>query len=238
MVLQLDPDKDDAEQKLRMALEKQFAAELEKALREQMNDLIPPTASDDEVRQAPANVSATSGPVRDALYRNLARGADLGVSVAFDQLQSIGMGFDWTLAHTEAMKFASTYSFDLIKGMNATTQAQMQTAIDEWFRNPSSLGALRQHLTPTFGPKRAQLIAQTETTRAAAEGSKQGYQESGVIAEMEWVAVNDELVCPICGDDPDGLNGKRAPLNGTFPGDYGVPPAHPNCRCFIRGVVP
>jgi len=116
--------------------------------------------------------------------------------------------------------------------MNATTQAQMQTAIDEWFRNPSSLGALRKQLTPTFGPKRAQLIAQTETTRAAFEGSKQGYQESGVIAEIEWVTVNDELVCTTCGP----LDEKRAPLNGTFEGDY-LPPAHPNCRCFVRPVV-
>ena len=232
MVLQLDPDKDDAEQALRMALEKQFAADMEKAFREQMNDLVPPTASDDEVRAAPAHVTATSGPVRDALYRNLARGSSLGVGVAFDQMQTIGMAFDWTLAHTEASKWASQYSFDLVKGINSTTQAQLQTAVDEWFRNPDSLAALRKQLTPTFGPKRSQLIAQTETTRAAFEGSKQGYQESGVIAEIEWVTVNDELVCTTCGP----LDEKRAPLDGTFEGDY-LPPAHPNCRCFVRPVV-
>jgi hypothetical protein len=62
MVLQLDPDADDAEQALRMELERQFAADMERALREQMNDLIPPTASDDTVRQAPAN------PICDRLF--------------------------------------------------------------------------------------------------------------------------------------------------------------------------
>lgn len=232
MVLQLDPSEDDAEQALRMELERQFAAELELALREQMNDLIPPTASDDTVRAATANVTATSGPVRDALVKGLARGASIGVGVAFDQMQTIGMGFDWTLAHTEASKWASQYSFDLVRGINSTTQAQLQTAIEEWFRNPDSLGALRKQLTPTFGARRAQLIAQTETTRAAFEGSVLGYEESKVVAEVEWVTVNDERVCPTCGP----LNGKRAPLRGTFEGGASVP-AHPGCRCFVRPVI-
>jgi SPP1 gp7 family putative phage head morphogenesis protein len=232
MVLQLDPDKDDAEQKLRMELEKQFAAELERALREQMNDLIPPTASDDTVRSSPAHVTATSGPVRDALVKGLGRGASIGVGVAFDQLQTIGMGFAWDLAHTRASQWASAYSFDLVRGINSTTQAQLQTAVDEWFRNPDSLGALRKQLTPTFGARRAQLISQTETTRAAFEGSTLGYEESKVVAEVEWVTVNDERVCTICGP----LDGKRADLRGNFEGGVGVP-AHPGCRCFVRPVV-
>jgi SPP1 gp7 family putative phage head morphogenesis protein len=137
--------------------------------------------------------------------------------------------------HTAAAQWASRYSYDLIRGMNQTTQAQMQIAVDEWFKDQTSLGALRKQLEPTFGAKRAKLIAQTETTRAAYEGSKEGYQESGVISEVEWVCVNDEKVCPICGED--GLNGKRAPLGGEFPDGTDGPPAHPGCRCFVRPVV-
>ena len=236
MVLQLDPDEDDAEQKIRMELERQFSDELNSALHGQMNDLLPPTASDDLVRQAANRVEETSGPVRDVLRRHLLRGADLGVSVAFDQMSTIGMAFDWTLAHTHAGAWSSRYSYDLIQGMNQTTRTQLQTAVNEWFQNPDSLATLRRQLEPTFGPRRAQLVAQTETTRAAAEGSIAGYEQSGVVLEMEWQTVNDERVCPICGDGPTGLSGKRAPLRGTFPGGY-TAPAHPGCRCFVRPVI-
>jgi SPP1 gp7 family putative phage head morphogenesis protein len=232
MVLQLDPGEDDAEQQIRMEVERQFSDELNSALRGQMNDLLPPTASDDLVRQAPGRVEETSGPVRDVLRRHLLRGADLGVSVSFDQMQTIGMAFDWTLAHTHAGQWASRYSYDLIGGMNQTTRTQLQTAINEWFTNPDSLGMLRRQLEPTFGARRAQLVAQTETTRAAAEGSIAGYEQSGVVAEMEWQTVLDEKRCPICRD----LHGERAPLRGTFPGGYSAP-AHPGCRCFVRPVI-
>jgi SPP1 gp7 family putative phage head morphogenesis protein len=239
MVLQLQPDDgedSDAEQQIRMEIERQFAAELEQSLRDQMNDLIHPTATDAEVRAAPGNVAATSEQVRTVLRRHLQQGAELGVSVAFDQMNTIGMAFDWTLAHTAAAQFARQYSYQLIQGMNATTQAQLQIAVDEWFKDQTSLGALRQQLAPTFGGRRAQLIAQTETTRAAYQGSVAGYEQSGVVSEVEWVAVNDERVCKICGDEPDGLNGKRAPLGGSFQGGY-MPPAHPGCRCFVRPVI-
>jgi SPP1 gp7 family putative phage head morphogenesis protein len=231
MVLQLDPG-DDEEQKIRMEVERQFSDELNSALRGQMNDLIPPTASDADVRAAPVRVGQTSGPVRDVLRRHLLSGADLGVSVSFDTLQNVGLGFDWTLAHTHAAQWASRYSYDLVSQINDTTKAQLQTAVDEWFTNPDSLGKLRQQLEPTFGARRAQLIAQTETTRAAYEGNMLGFEESGVVEESEWVTVNDERVCPTCGP----LDGQRAPLRGTFPGGIDVP-AHPGCRCFVRPVI-
>jgi SPP1 gp7 family putative phage head morphogenesis protein len=235
MVLQLKPDEgddSDAEQRIRMELERQFAAELETSLRDQMNDLIPPTASDQQVQAAPNQVNATSEAVRTTLRRYLQQGAELGESIAFDQLGKIGMSFDFTLVHTQAAQWASQYSYDLIRGMNQSTQTQMQIAVDEWFKDPTSLAALRKQLAPTFGPKRAKLIAQTETTRAAYQGSKQGYRESGVISQVEWVTVNDERVCPTCGP----LDGTRAPLDGTFEGGTSVP-AHPGCRCFVRPVV-
>jgi SPP1 gp7 family putative phage head morphogenesis protein len=235
MVLQLQPDEgdeSDAEQQIRMEIERQFAAELEPALRDQMNDLIPPTATDAMVRAAPGNVAATSEQVRTVLRRHLQQGAELGVSVAFDQMNTIGMAFDWSLVHTRAAQWASRYSYDLIQGMNQTTQAQLQIAVDEWFKDATSLGALRQQLAPTFGGKRAQLIAQTETTRAAYQGSVDSYRQSGVVSEVEFVTVNDEKVCSLCGP----LDGERAPLGGTFPGGYTIP-VHVNCRCFCRPVL-
>jgi SPP1 gp7 family putative phage head morphogenesis protein len=233
MVLQLDPDgEDDAERAIRSQLERRMERELTSAFGEQLSDLLPPDAGDDAIRNAPHRVQATSEPVREVLRRNLVQSSSLGVSVAFDTLEQIGLGFDYTLAHSQAARWASTYSYELIRGINASTTARMQTAVNDWFRERTTLPDLVKELEPTFGRKRSKLIAQTETTRAAREGSVAGYEQSGVVEEAEWVTVNDERVCPTCGP----LNGKRAPLRGSFSG-ASYPPAHPGCRCFVRPVI-
>lgn len=232
-LLQLDPDDDEAEQAVRMELERRMARELRAAFQEQLAALLPDGADDALIRAAVNRVSATSEPVREVLRRNLAQSASLGVTVALDTLQGIGYGFDWTLAHTEAARWASQYSYELIGGINATTAARMQVAVDDWFNERTTLPDLVREVQPVFGRRRAQLIAQTETTRAAAEGSVTGYEQSGVVQEAEWYTVRDERVCPICG----ALHGQRAPLRGTFSSGQNYPPAHPGCRCFVRPVI-
>jgi len=233
MVLQLAPDgEDDAEQQIRMELERKFGRDLGRALDDQLQQLIPDNATDEQVRAAVHQVTATSDGVRAVLRQSLEQSSSLGVSVALDTLEQIGMGFDWTLAHEKAARFASQYSYELVQGINTTSTARLQTAINDWFREPTTIGDLQKELEPTFGKRRAKTIAQTETTRASFRGSVIGYEQSGVVSEMEFVTVNDELVCPQCGP----LNGKRAPLQGTFPGGYTIP-VHINCRCFARPVI-
>ena len=235
MVLQLDPDagdESDAERAIRAQLERKLERDLVGAFDDQLGALLPDGASDDVIRSAPYRVTETSEPVREVLRRNLEQSSSLGVTVAFDTLEQIGLGFEWTLAHSKAAAWASRYSYELVRGINASTQARLQTAVDDWFKERTTLPDLVKELEPTFGRRRSKLIAQTETTRAAHEGSVAGYEQSGVVAEMEWVTVNDERVCPTCGP----LNGKRAPLRGSFEGGVRQP-AHPGCRCFVRPVL-
>jgi len=235
MVLQLNPDgdeEDDAEQQIRRQLERRFERELAGAFDEQLDTLLPEGASDDVIRAAPHQVTMSSEPVREVLRRNLEQGSSLGVSVAFDTLEQIGMAFDYTLAHAQASRWASTYSYELVRGINATTTQRLQVAVQDWFRERTTLPDLVKELEPTFGRRRAKNIAITETTRAAHEGSVAGYEESKVVMEMEFMTVRDERVCPQCGP----LNGKRAPLRGSFPGGFTIP-VHVNCRCFARPVI-
>lgn len=80
---------------------------------------------------------------------------------------------------------------------------------------------------------RAQNIARTETIRASAQGQLELWREArdkgliGFEAMREWVTAVDERSCSLCLD----LDGKMAPLYGTFEGGYDAPPAHPSCRC-------
>jgi SPP1 gp7 family putative phage head morphogenesis protein len=232
--LQLDPDDDDAEEQIRRQLEKRFERDLSKAFGTQLDTLLPESASDDTVRNAPGQVSATSEPVREVLRRNLESGAELGVTVASETLEQVGMAFDFNMANVRASKWASQYSYELIRDMNDTTQQRMQQAVNDWFLERSTtVRDLAKELEATFGRKRAQLIAITETSRAAAQGSITGYEQSGIVQEMEWLAAKGERTCPVC----NGLHGERTTLRGQFPGGYGPPPAHPRCRCTILPVV-
>jgi HK97 family phage portal protein len=253
MLLQLDPDDDEAEQKVRLEIERRTERELLRAFREQLGDLLPPGASDDQIRSAASRVEATSQPVREVLRRELEQASSLGVTVALDTLEGIGFGFDWTLANVEASRWASRYSFELIRGINSTTAQRVQVAVDDWFQERTTLPDLVKELTPTFGRKRAKLIAQTETTRAATEGSLLGWAEAGFgegrptqtspahpgcrcwitlrinddgSAEFVWQTARDERVCPICG----ALHGKSqgyAKRPGATPPTPPPPPAGP-----------
>jgi hypothetical protein len=78
------------------------------------------------------------------------------------------------------------------------------------------------------------------TIRASNEGQQQLWNqaiEQELIDpnewEREWIADETERTCEIC----MGLDGTRAPIDGTFEGGYARPPdPHPSCRCAV-GLV-
>lgn len=225
MLLKLDPDDDEKEQKVRLEIERRFERELTGALQEQLTTLLPADASDDVIRSAVGQVEAASQPVREVLRRQLEQSASLGVTVALDSLERIGLSFDWTLAHTDAARWASNYSYELVRGINSTTAGRLQVAVDDWFKERTTLPDLVRELEPTFGRQRAKLVAPTEATRAAAEGSLAGWKEAGYgderpsqappahpgcrcwislrfnddgSVEFIWQTANDERRCPVC----------------------------------------
>lgn len=86
---------------------------------------------------------------------------------------------------------------------------------------------------------RANVIARTESMRAANGGQREAWLQavdSGLLsgrARRTWIATPDEGVCPLC----EALDGQTADLDGEYPDDGGDgPPLHPNCRC-TEGVA-
>jgi SPP1 gp7 family putative phage head morphogenesis protein len=80
-------------------------------------------------------------------------------------------------------------------------------------------------------PRRAKLIAVTETASAYSRGSIAAYRESGVVQGLRWLTADSP--CEIC----DPLDDTVAPLGEAFAGGVTFPPAHPGCRCAIAPVV-
>ena len=149
------------------------------------------------------------------------------------------IGFDWALVNADAIDWVSTYTFELAEGITRTTingtqkkvRQVIQQFFDEGLTMPQTIARMRQQLAGIYGPVRAEMIAITEVTRAAAEGERQAAalieRESGVKMVPTWQTSNDELVCPICGPKHD-----KVITDGEFP------PAHPRCRCWVAYELP
>jgi SPP1 gp7 family putative phage head morphogenesis protein len=103
-----------------------------------------------------------------------------------------------------------------------------------------------------FGRKRAELIAQTESTHALDGGQEAGWRVRGV-RYSQWHTAGDGYVCPLC----RALNGKVAAIGEPFvlepselarldasqrakarAGIRTVQDTHPGCRCIRRPYLP
>lgn len=89
---------------------------------------------------------------------------------------------------------------------------------------------------------RAEMIARTETIRAAADGQEALWSQAADIGlinpdrtRRKWIATDDERTCHDCMD----MDGEETALDEPFDGPDGPtdgPPLHPNCRC-AEGLV-
>lgn len=235
LILQLDPDDDEAEQKIRQSLERRTERNLNRAFRDMMDTYYPQGWGGFEDPQIEAarihRAFLEDERLRAVVSETLRDGADLGANIALQQMQNVGMSFDWTLAHAQGMEWAATYTDDLLAQLGTTSQRVVGQAASAWLDSGESLQVLVNQLEPLFGPVRAEMIAATEVTRAVSEGTIISYRQSGLIdrrpneeipkhprcrcwwalqqnANGQWVYIfyssADERVCPICG-----------PLHGT-----------------------
>jgi len=199
-MLLTSPDDDEAE-KERVRIEQEAQRRLEAALQEQHAHV---TAAANTGHDAPREVAARvreaagnlpTGSATEALRAALAAGADLGVRVAVNGFEPLGIAANWRLVHAQARSWAEHYAYDLIQGINATSLDRVSAAVTAWVESGAALDVLIHQLLPVFGPDRAEMIAQTETTRAYAQGSLDAYRASGVVTSVMWLTANDEHVC-------------------------------------------
>ncbi len=147
----------------------------------------------------------------------------------------ITLNVDWNLLAKEAHEFAQIYTYKLIKNLDADTLKQVQKTVSEWVANGGSVADLRKLLEPLFDdPKRAAVIAATESTRIFNEGAQKRWANVGA-TQMKWLTVRDARVCPSCKElyGAIGTVGVGWELNGEIVNI----PLHPNCRCFPRVIV-
>lgn len=133
----------------------------------------------------------------------------------------IGLDVSWDLINERAQAWANGYTYQLVSGINATSERLLQKSVSDWIASGARLDVLTETIEPMFGPIRAGMIAVTEVTRAYSEGNRVAWEASGVVGEYEFRTAQDDLVCPVCGPE----DGKRYALGDTSH----APPLHVNC---------
>ena len=149
---------------------------------------------------------------------------DTYIEAAMDLADGIGIGIDWGLANNTAANWARTNLADLLQKMFQTTYEGVNETVPRFYTENWTIDDLTRALERWHSPRRAELIATTETTRAVVEGERaavdQMTKETGIELVPIWLTANDEMVCPVCGP-----RHKKPITDGVFP------PLHPRCRC-------
>lgn len=138
---------------------------------------------------------------------------------------SVGVGFAWDIANERAISWARQYTYELVGGINETSQRWLADAITDFYNAKLSYKDLVTRVSTVFGPARAENIAVTEVTRAAAAGASEFERELNVLGvETETVVATAE--------DADVCEAICLPKQGLPVSEVGWPPFHPRCRCW------
>ena len=160
---------------------------------------------------------------------------DTFISQAESLMNSVGIGSDWAHFNEIAADWGRAYSYNLVSGMQGTTRSALEKLLQKnvpgYFEEGLTSKELARRLEPQFGVVRSEMIAVTETTRAAVEGERAYVQElvkeTGKEMIPIWLTANDDRVCVICGP-----KNEKPITDGQFP------PAHPRCRCGVAWEWP
>jgi SPP1 gp7 family putative phage head morphogenesis protein len=150
----------------------------------------------------------------------------------------IRAGVSWDVVNKAAEAWARANAGRLIKQLQGTTVEQIRKAVADWIEQGEALPALTKAINELIDdPRRARLIAQSETTNAFAAGNHMAWDAAGVWGN-KWQSVQDEVVCPVC----SRLVGQTRPIGSPFidpltDKQYERPGAHPGCRCYTIPVL-
>lgn len=146
------------------------------------------------------------------------------------------LGINWDLVSTDARDWAAKYAGQLVDKIETVTKDKIRAAVAGFIDTSQDIPDLARTIGQLINdPKRAQMIAQTESTRSFAEGNTRAWKAQGVQGR-KWFNVEDQKVCPIC----QSLGGQVAAIGDPFKDDdgneYDNPPGHPGCRCYVQPV--
>lgn len=142
-------------------------------------------------------------------------------------MRALPIGVDWDQVNTAVLRLAQAEAQRFAAQAIDTSRTQVSQVVADWIGSGGDMADLIERVSRVWSGPRADVAAVTEVTRIYAQGNATAWRESGVVNALTWKTAEDDAVCPICG-----------PLADTeLPFDGELPPAHPNCRCWVVPVV-
>lgn len=159
----------------------------------------------------------------------------LGIGIS-DAFGDVNIPADFTVQDTEAIKFLKQYTLQLATDITNTTANRVKQSVLRSITLGENQAEATKRLSKIINnPKRAAMIAHTETVRAYTEGKLLTAERVG--AQYKVWRDGQKGACAICSK----LNGIAIPVNKEFAllsgGSVKGSPAHPNCRCLTKIVM-
>ncbi len=183
--------------------------------------------------EAPKLLELIKGHIRDAVdAAGLAAVAEVGVGV-------------WDLQDPAVLTWLEAHGLQAARGITETTRELLRETLIEGVAAGEGTEDLVLRIKAIYDnatTARVRNIARTEVNTASTWGTLQGYQQSGVVEESEWLSARDERVR----ETHRKADGQRAPLGGNFhvgaghgpgPGHIGLAEEDCNCRCTLIAVL-
>lgn len=150
----------------------------------------------------------------------------------------IKTGMNFMNPDKKALDFLITHGLENVKDMGEELKNDIRAELERGMLAGEGVNKLKERIKNIFSTTdaRAQAIARTETNRANNFGKLDGYRQSGLMGELEWVAKLDDRTSILCRN----LNGQRVRVGEQFKASDGkkewtgyIPPAHVNCRSTV-----
>jgi|SRR5882672_4379276 len=163
-----------------------------------------------------------------------------------EALAELGLELAFQMNNAVVRKFLDEKSGHAITEINGTTRERLMDELGDGLSKGESLGDLVARVRGVFRDRRAnaQTIARTETAGAMNFGMLEGWKQSEIVEEKEWLTAQDDAVRethaqteadgPIPIDQPFRVGSDFL----DFPGDpSGSAGEVINCRCTLLPVV-
>jgi len=138
-------------------------------------------------------------------------------------LDELPISVDWEQVNEAVADLARSEARRFAEQATDTSQARASQVIADWIETGGTMDELLEQVAGVWEGPRADVAAVTEVTRLYATGNATAWEASNVVTAMVWRTAEDEKVCDVCGP----LDDAEIAFDGA------LPPAHPNCRCWV-----
>lgn len=213
-------------------LEREYARAMSKILKRLSGSLL--EAMGDPPKIENLTDAFWDAQTREAMSVLIPFGEQIFLDAAKRIMVNSPVGVEWDVIHEQATEWARNYSFKLVTDIRTKEMRFLRNAVSRYYSDGQTIGQLEKKLGQRYDPIRAEMIAVTEVTRAAAQGEMETLRELQALGFQMipiWKTNNDEIVrrCPICwprNNQPMGQGWSEPP------------PGHPRCRCWIDLILP